>query len=60
MPASLPRSPQDREVGGKKVPVTYRDGTKGAVLRLGFSGTRWHFACKLARDERIYRLKGAA
>ena len=23
--------------------LTYRDGTKAAVLRLGYSGTRWHF-----------------
>lgn len=30
--------------------VTYRDGTKGTVLKLGYSGTRWNFACKLAGE----------
>jgi hypothetical protein len=31
--------------------LTYRDGTKGTVLRLGgSSATRWHFACKLAGE----------
>ena len=31
--------------------LTYRDGTRGTVLRLGATGTtRWHFACKLAGE----------
>jgi hypothetical protein len=30
--------------------VTYRDGTKATVLKIGFSGTRWNFACKLAGE----------
>jgi hypothetical protein len=30
--------------------LTYRDGTKATVLKLGFSGTRWNFACKLAGE----------
>ena len=36
--------------------LTYRDGTKASVLRLGYySGTRWNFAAKLA-DERMPRV----
>lgn len=31
--------------------VTYRDGTKGTMLKLGYSGTRWNFACKLAGEK---------
>ncbi len=32
--------------------LTYRDGTKGTVLKLGdSSSTRWHFACKLAGEQ---------
>jgi hypothetical protein len=31
--------------------VTLQDGTKATVLKLGFSGTRWHFACKLAGEQ---------
>ncbi len=35
--------------------LTYRDGTKASVLRLGrYSGTRWNFAAKLA-GERLPR-----
>jgi hypothetical protein len=30
--------------------LTYRDGTKASVLKFGFSGTRWNFACKLAGE----------
>jgi hypothetical protein len=30
--------------------LTYRDGTKASVLKLGFSATRWNFACKLAGE----------
>jgi hypothetical protein len=30
--------------------VTYRDGTKGVVLKVGVSGTRWNFACKLSGE----------
>ena len=30
--------------------LTYRDGTKATVLKIGFSGTRWNFACKLAGE----------
>lgn len=32
--------------------LTYRDRTKATVLKLGFSGTRWNFACKLAGEQR--------
>jgi hypothetical protein len=32
--------------------VTYRDGTKGTILKIGFNGTRWNFACKLAGEQR--------
>ncbi|MSQ94136.1 MAG: hypothetical protein EXR98_06215 [Gemmataceae bacterium] len=30
--------------------ITYRDGTKGLVLKIGYSATRWHFVCKLAGE----------
>lgn len=31
--------------------VTYRDGTKGTMLKLGYSGTRWNVACKLSGEK---------
>jgi len=34
--------------------VTYRDGFKATVLKIGFSATRWNFACKLAGDKRFH------
>jgi len=40
-------------IGGNEpwgILLTYRDGTKATVLKLGYSGTRWHFACKLAGE----------
>lgn len=33
--------------------VTYRDGTKGTMLKLGYSGTRWNFACKLSGEKNL-------
>jgi hypothetical protein len=42
-----------RPIGGVEpwgILVTYRDGTKATVLKLGFSGTRWNFAAKLAGE----------
>lgn len=37
--------------------ITYRDGLKGAVLRIGKKSTRWNFACRLANesDPRVTR-----
>lgn len=43
-----------RPIGGVEpwgILLTYRDGTKATILKLGFSGTRWHFACKLAGEK---------
>jgi hypothetical protein len=40
-----------RPIGGHEpwgILLTYRDGTKAIVLKLGYSGTRWNFACRLA------------
>jgi hypothetical protein len=34
--------------------LTYRDGFRTTVLKIGYSATRWNFACKLAGDKRIH------
>jgi hypothetical protein len=34
--------------------LTYRDGFRATVLKIGFSATRWNFACKLANEKRIH------
>jgi hypothetical protein len=34
--------------------LTYKDGTRGTVLKLGRKGDRWLFACKLKGDETVH------
>jgi len=34
--------------------ITYRDGFRATMLKIGANSVRWNFACKLARDNRIY------
>jgi hypothetical protein len=34
--------------------LTYRDGFRATVLKIGYSATRWNFAYKLAGDKRIH------
>jgi hypothetical protein len=34
--------------------ITYRDGFKATALKIGASSVRWNFACKLAKDDRLY------
>ena len=34
--------------------VTYKDGLKGLVLRIGRDSTRWNFACRLKGDSRVH------
>jgi hypothetical protein len=44
------RRPVER-VPAHAIVVTYRDGFKATVLKVGYSGTRWLFACKLAGEK---------
>jgi hypothetical protein len=56
MAAELGRAVPLREVAGVQpervhgILVTYRDGLRATVLKLGASSTRWNFACKLAGE----------
>ena len=34
--------------------ITYRDGFRATVLKIGQSSVRWNFAAKLAKDDRMY------
>jgi hypothetical protein len=34
--------------------ITYRDGLRATMLKIGASSTRWNFACKLANDDRLH------
>ena len=34
--------------------ITYRDGFRATVLKIGANSVRWNFACKLAKDDRLH------
>ncbi len=34
--------------------ITYRDGLRATMLKIGTSANRWSFACKLAKDDRLH------
>ena len=47
-----PATERSRPAGDHALLVHYKDGTRGAVLKLGSSADRWNFACRLAdRDQ---------
>ena len=39
--------PVDKPEGNHALLVTYKDGTRGAVLKIGSTSDRWNFACRL-------------
>jgi hypothetical protein len=54
-----PPNPKDPLVPQKGVEphgllISYRDGLRAAVLKVGASSVRWNFACQLARDDRLH------
>ena len=34
--------------------ISYRDGFRATMLKLGATSNRWNFACKFMRDERLH------
>lgn len=34
--------------------ITYRDGFRATMLMIGASSSRWNFACKFAKDDRLH------
>src|SRR5690606_28547206 len=49
-PASLAELPGRGRVEPHAILVEYRDGTRGTMLKVGSSGIRWNFACRLKGD----------
>jgi hypothetical protein len=37
--------------------VTYKDGFRATVLKFGYSGSRWHFACRLKGSPKIHAVR---
>ena len=46
--------PREKPVEPHGLLITYRDGMRATMLKLGASAVRWNFACKLAGDDRLY------
>ena len=46
--------PREKPVEPHGLLITYRDGFRATMLKLGASAVRWNFACKLAGDDRLY------
>jgi hypothetical protein len=44
---------REKPIPAHGVLVTYKDGTRGLALKLGSSGTRWNFACRLKGNPQI-------
>jgi hypothetical protein len=53
-PATLKRVEGEAEEAPHGLLLTYKDGFRGFVLRVGKSSTRWNFACKLKGDPKEY------
>ncbi|MDB5389201.1 MAG: hypothetical protein JWM11_4847 [Planctomycetaceae bacterium] len=45
--AGIGGTPTTKPEGDHALLVTYKDGTRGAVLKVGSSSDRWNFACRL-------------
>ncbi len=61
MAAELGKAPKSFNQIGSEEPaqphgllVTYKDGLKATVLKVGRSSTRWNFACRLKGDSKIH------
>jgi hypothetical protein len=51
-PAELKHKLPARPNGPHAVVVTYKDGLKATVLKVGGSGDRWNFACRLRGEQK--------
>lgn len=46
--------PRERAVEPHGLLITYRDGFRAAMLKVGASSNRWNFACRFANDDRLH------
>lgn len=53
MPATLKTVPGEGEQPTHGILLTYKDGLRATVLRIGNSSMRWNFACRLKGDPEI-------
>ena len=53
-PIMLRRVNGEKEAKAHGILLTYKDGLRGCVLKVGGSSTRWNFACTLKNDPKRY------
>lgn len=46
--------PRERAVEPHGLLITYRDGFRATMLKIGATSNRWNFACKLIGDDRLH------
>ena len=46
--------PGERAVEPHGLLITYRDGFRATMLKIGASSSRWSFACKFGKDDRLH------
>ena len=46
--------PNERAATPHGLLITYRDGFRATMLKVGASSVRWNFACKFAKDDRLH------
>jgi hypothetical protein len=51
---SLRQPRGERAVEPHGLLITYRDGFRATMLKIGASSVRWNFACKYANDDRLH------
>lgn len=56
-PATLRQVDAEREVEPHGILLTYKDGFRATVLKIGRSSTRWNFACRMKGDAEIKAMR---
>ena len=46
--------PRERAAEPHGLLITYRDGFRATMLKVGASSNRWNFACKVVNDDRLH------
>jgi hypothetical protein len=54
LPSPVQFDLSEKNVDPHGIRITYKDGLKGLVIRIGKDSTRWNFACRLKGDPQIH------
>jgi hypothetical protein len=59
-PATLKSVEGEKEAAPHGILLTYKDGFRATVLKIGRNNTRWNFACRLKGDKEVKALRYSA